>query len=93
MPTARNMARAGARPGPSVTSWERGFIGLVMAHSLNADGPLQGSRIPRRGRSAEQFSEGPAGGTPGDPAADPLADGAALHGVGVTERTGQLVQT
>ncbi len=26
IPTARSMARAGARAGPSVTSWLRGFI-------------------------------------------------------------------
>ena len=31
MPTARSIARAGARSYPSVTSWERGFIGSVMA--------------------------------------------------------------
>ena len=39
IPTARSIARAGARFGPSVTSVERGFIGLVgfdMATNLGA---------------------------------------------------------
>ncbi len=31
MPTARSMARAGARSIPSVTSWLRGFMSSVMA--------------------------------------------------------------
>ena len=30
MPTARSMARAGARSIPSVTSWLRGFMSSVM---------------------------------------------------------------
>ena len=40
MPTARNMARAGARSIPSVTSRLRGFMSLVMAQSVPS--------VPRR---------------------------------------------
>ena len=36
MPTARNMARAGARPRPSVTSWLRGFGVSAMRRSVRA---------------------------------------------------------
>ena len=36
MPTARSMARAGARSEPSVTSWERGFRPPTTLSSLTA---------------------------------------------------------
>ncbi len=46
MPTARNMARAGARSKPSVTSKERGFIGLEPVRSVMGPEVTLGRRWP-----------------------------------------------
>jgi hypothetical protein len=45
MPTARSMARAGARSIPSVTSWLLGFMGSLIR-----------VRLPGLPRTASEFS-------------------------------------
>ena len=48
MPTARSMARAGARSMPSVTSRLRGFMSLVMAQSVPSVPSASASACRRR---------------------------------------------
>ena len=43
IPTARSMARAGARSIPSVTSWLRGFMSSVMGASVRRRDPGPGT--------------------------------------------------
>ena len=47
--TARNIARAGARSNPSVTSDERGFIGLLMADHDRGIRPVDPNALPISG--------------------------------------------